>query len=261
MLTATLLHQRFFVLAALVLAVAQTVCAEVTQPRRVLWQKVPITIALNVGEERLVHFRGPISVGIPATLQSVLRTQTVNGTVYLMANVPFGSTRTLVREIDGGQTYLLDLIASTDSGPLGPVVVAVDEAIQDHVSFGETGNIDRYDYVSLTRFAAQQMYAPTRLLSAAPGIIRVPVQQQRVVLVPGGAIEAMALVSWRAGSLYVTAVKLTNRSTNPQVLDPRTLRGSWLSAAFQHSRLLPAGDEADTTAVYLVSAQPFVASL
>jgi len=30
-----------------------------------------------------------------------------------------------------------------------------------------------------------------------------------------------------------------------------------LSAAFQHSRLLPAGSDADTTAVYLVSAQPF----
>ena len=259
--TVTLLRQRLLVLAALVLAMTQTVCAEVTQPRRVLWQKVPISIALNVGEERMVHFRDPISVGIPAMLQSVLRTQTVNGTVYLMAHEPFGSTRILVREIDGGQTYLLDLIASTDSGPLGPVVMAVDEAIRNDGSLSESGNIDRYDYVSLTRFAAQQMYAPTRLLNAAPGVVRVPLQQQRIALVPGSAIEAVPLVSWRAGDLFVTAVKLSNRSAKPQVLDPRTLRGTWLSAAFQHSRLLPAGDEADTTAAYLVSSQPFVASL
>jgi hypothetical protein len=61
--------------------------------------------------------------------------------------------------------------------------------------------------------------------------------------------------------LYVTAVKLTNRWKKPQVLDPRTLRGQWLAATFQHSRLLPAGDDADTTAVYLVSARPFEESL
>jgi hypothetical protein len=67
-------------------------------------------------------------------------------------------------------------------------------------------------------------------------------------------------VAWRAGGLYVTAVKLTNRTDQPQILDPRDLRGSWLTATFQHNRLLAAGSEADTTAVYLISARPFAAS-
>ncbi len=60
---------------------AQTLSAESIPPQHIQWQKSPITIALSVGEERMVHFRAPVSVGIPATLESVLRTQSINGTV------------------------------------------------------------------------------------------------------------------------------------------------------------------------------------
>ena len=240
---------------------AQTLCAESTVPQRIQWQKTPIAIGLSVGEERMVHFRGPVSVGLPATLESVLRTQTVNGTVYLMAKAAFSNTRVMVREIEGGQTYLFDLSASLNGGQSQPIVVTLDETRSTENRVGETGGAARHGYVSLTRYAAQQLYAPMRLLSSMPGIVRVPVQQHNVALVPGNAVEARPLVAWRAGQLYVTAVKLTNRLARAQTLDPRTLRGAWLSAAFQHSRLLPAGDEADTTAVYLVSAQPFHAAL
>lgn len=244
-------------LAMLLLLQTQTLCAESRVPQRIQWQKTPIAVGLSVGEERMVHFRGPVSVGLPATLQSVLRTQTVNGTVYLMAKAPFNSTRVMVREIEGGQTYLFDLSANTNGGQSQPIEVTVNETIDRENRLGETEHGAGIGYVSLTRFAAQQLYAPLRLLSAVPGIVRVPVQQRRVALVPGNTVDAEALVAWRAGDLYVTAVKLTNRATEPQVLDPRILRGAWLSAAFQHSRLLPAGSDADTTAVYLVSARPF----
>ena len=65
-------------MTVLLLFMAQTVCAESAQSQRIQWQKTPIAIALSVGEERMVHFRAPVSVGIPATLESVLRTQSVN---------------------------------------------------------------------------------------------------------------------------------------------------------------------------------------
>ena len=98
---------------------------------------------------------------------------------------------------------------------------------------------------------------PSRLVKDRPGVVRVPVARDAVELVHGGTIEATPLVAWRANGLYVTAVKLTNRTEQPQTLDPRDLRGAWLTATFQHHRLLPKGDEADTTAVYLISARPF----
>ena len=258
---AKLSRQSSMSVTMLLLLLAQTLCAESMLPQRIQWQKTPIAITLSVGEERMVHFRGPVSVGLPATLESVLRTQTVNGTVYLMAKAAFGSTRVIVREIDSGQVYLFDLSASTSSGNTAPIVVTLDEPGTAENRLAETDNGVQHGYVSLTRYAAKQLYAPMRLLSSVPGIVRVPVQRGSVALVPGDTVEAQPLVAWRAGHLYVTAVKLSNRSRKAQVLDPRTLRGAWLSAAFQHARLLPAGDEADTTAVYLVSAQPFAASL
>ena len=91
-------------------------------------------------------------------------------------------------------------------------------------------------------------------------ITRVPVSRDAVDLLRGGAVEAIPLVSWHAKRLYVTAVKLTNRTHQARTLDPRGLRGAWLTASFQHYRLLPMGDEADTTAVYLISARPFEVS-
>ena len=115
-------------------------------------------------------------------------------------------------------------------------------------------------YAALTRFAAQQLYAPTRLIPNQPGVVAMPVNAEPVDLVYGGKIEAVPVAAWKAGLRYVTAVKLTNRTQSPVVLDPRELRGSWLAATFQHNRLLPAGSEADTTAVYLVSDRRFDAA-
>jgi len=235
-------------------------------PERIPWQKVPIELVLPVGAERRIDFPGPVRIGLPESLSPLLRVQSVADSVYLLAHEPFGSTRVMVRAIDSGRIYLLDLSASeapeTSDQPvviLDPEAGGADEAGDRAGS--ETNAGPSYGYVALTRFAAQQLYAPARLLRDLPGVVRVPVRRNPVALVRGGAVSAEPLVAWRAGGLYLTALKLTNRTDEPQTLDPRTLRGDWLTATFQHSRLQPAGNEADTTAVYLISARPFETAL
>jgi len=236
---------------------------EVTE--RIEWNKTPIQLDLKVDHERLVHFPGAVKVGVPSSLQALLRTQSVNGTVYFLANAPFDATRVMVRSIDGGQIFLFDVSASKEGGHTHPVQVYLktnDERDTETMESSDASHdaTTQYSYVYLTRFAAQQLYAPARLVEDRPGIVRVPVMHEPVSLIYGGAIDAKPLVSWRAGALYVTAVKLTNHTDQPQTLDPRHLRGTWLSASFQHNRLLAAGSEADTTAVYLISARPFEAA-
>lgn len=230
---------------------------------RVTWRKTPIAIELPVGTERLVHFPGAVKVGVPTQLQGVLRIQSIAGTAYLLAHQPFASTRMIVRGLDDGQVYLLDLSASEKSAGNAPIEIFMPD--QPTTDGRETESAPsappQYGYVVLTRFAAQQLYAPARLLKELPGVVREPVKREPVALVRGGAVEAVPLIAWRAGDLYLTAVKLTNRTDRPQTLDPRTLRGSWLTAAFQHNRLHAAGSEADRTVVYLVSARPFAPSL
>ena len=166
----------------------------------------------------------------------------------------------MVRELDSGQIFLFDVTATGEGGASDPIQIYVtgdSGSANAPATGGNEPDQGQPGYIQLTRFAAQQLYAPSRLVKDRPGIVRVPVVRDAVDLLQGGAVEATPLVAWRANGLYVTAVKLTNRSDQPLTLDPRLLRGAWLTATFQHHRLLPKGDEADTTAVYLVSARPF----
>ncbi len=237
--------------------------AEITE--RIEWKKIPIKLNLKVGHERLIHFPSPVKVGLPSRLQPLLRAQSVDGTLYLLANSSFEAARVMVREIETGRIYLFDIAALEEGGQTHPVQIYSAEVESDPTatssSRGAHPAFPQYSYVTLTRFASQQLYAPIRLLRDLPGITRTPVTRKPVSLIHGGAIEAIPLVAWRTGNLYLTVLKLTNRTDQPQILDPRNIRGTWLTAAFQHNRLLPAGDEADTTALYLISTRPFETSL
>ncbi len=248
---------------AFVTGIGSAFAAAATEgPERIAWTRTPIAIELPVGTERLVHFPGSIKLGIPPQLQGVVRVQSIAGTAYLLANQPFASTRVIVRALGNGQIYLLDLSAEAEGASNAPVEIFLpDEARATGRDAGsETPACPQHGYVTLTRFAAQQLYAPARLLEDLPGVVRVPVKREAIGLVRGDGVEALPLIAWRAGDLYVTAVKLSNKTDRPQNLDPRTLRGRWLTASFQHNRLHAAGSEADRTVVYLISARPFAAA-
>ena len=260
------LNKNSLVLCALLclapaIAWADTVDGKVPAPERIIWQKKPIALSLTVGKEQRVDFPGPVKVGLPAAIQSALRVQSVAGTVYLLAHQPFEATRVMVRAVDSGAIYLLDLSADNEDEAKAAIQILDPEPRRPGVTAEEGAPLPAYGYVTLTRFAAQQLYAPARLLHDLPGVVRVPVRREPVRLVRAAPIEASPLVAWRASGLYITAVKLRNLGTQAVTLDPRTLRGRWLTAAFQHNRLHPAGDEADTTALYLISARPFETAL
>ena len=249
---------RVTMLAVMMLLANTQLQAETENPERITWKKAPIQLELAVGQEQRIEFPAAVKVGVPAAVQPLLRTQSVNGTVYLLAQAPFASSRLMVRELDSGQIYLFDVTASEAGGASHPLQIQVaDTSPRESGSSRTRDDRSSPGYIQLTRFAARQLYAPARLVNDQPGIVRVPVARDPVDLVRGGTVEATPLVAWRAGGLYVTAVKLTNRTELAQTLDPRHLRGAWLTATFQHHRLLPRGDEADTTAVYLISARPF----
>lgn len=236
-------------------------------PERILWNKTPIRVTLPVGRERLVHFPADVRVGMPSPPPPGLRTQSIGGTVYWYAREPFPTTRVPVQELANGQMVLLDLQAQPDAdttpiqilwpASADPSGAEPDEQRQTAPDLPHA----TATFVQLTRYAAQQLYAPRRLVHELSGIYPVPVQTHPVPLVRGSQVEARPLIAWRSGDAYVTAVRLQNQTGRAVILDPRDLRGQWLAASFQHGRLLPQGDEADTTCVYLISARPFAEAL
>lgn len=258
------------------LSFAQVDDAALSTPERVVWNKAPIAIPLIVGEERLVHFPDSVSIGLPQSLTPLLRSQSINGTLYLLARQSFEPTRVMVRSEIEGPIYVLDISAApggSDSRSLPDVQVLLQSPQKSRQNSPQKPSQDAgadqstsdnrsqpLGYAALTRYAAQQLYAPTRLIPQQLGVVAIPVNSEPVDLVVGGKIEAVPVAAWKAGLRYVTAVKLINRTQSPVVLDPRELRGSWLAATFQHNRLLPAGSEADTTVVYLVSDRRFDAA-
>jgi len=243
---------------------------------RFLWDKSPLPINLKVGQERLISFPGNVRIGIPNALAPLLRSQSQNGTVYWLASQPFETTRVQVQDSQSGQFYLVDLQATEQPVAASRVEIinaaaestankpatssdsqfnGSDTAITTKVSSqSQKKPAESSDYILLTRYAAQQLYAPTRLIKTRPDIHTVPLTAKAgEQLIRGGQLTNEPVAAWRKGSLVVTAIKLTNRSAQPIELDPRLIRGSWLSATFQHGQLGPSFSDTSMTAVYLIS--------
>jgi integrating conjugative element protein (TIGR03749 family) len=95
----------------------------------------------------------------------------------------------------------------------------------------------------LTRYAAQNLYAPLRTVEPVAGIGRVNLRRGLALdtLLPTLPVRARALAAWRLEDQWVTAVRLTNTSARWLDLDPRALQGNFVAATFQHPNLGPAG--------------------
>ena len=116
------------------------------------------------------------------------------------------------------------------------------------------------DFLALTRFAAQAMSGDDPVVLR--GVVPLPVEQGVIVsLMPSSAIDIMPERSWRRGDLFVTAVRIRNRSTSAQALEPREILGRWLAATFENERLAPAGESGDEAIGYLLSEAPFLESV
>jgi integrating conjugative element protein (TIGR03749 family) len=221
----------------------------------------------------LVGFPVPVRVGMPPDLGGdVLRTQIVDGTIYWVATQEFPAKRIEVQATGSGNIYLLDLSASKSATVTAPVEISVPEAKLDVASPAKAGIAPvqavpppppkEQDYATLTRMASQHLYAPARLHRVPEGVHQAGVAKTGTDrLLRGGVAEATPVGAWRSGSLYVTAVKLRNLTDEEVVLDPRRMRGHWITCAFQHGSLSPRGDLRDTTSAYLISAKPYGESL
>jgi len=245
----------------------------------VIWDQTPIDIVLPVGIERMVSFPTPVQFGYDKTVlnDEILQVQNNNGVLYLKVKQGFTSQRVQVKCIDSGKIILLNLSARKGASAT-PLDVAVNQSgikpsLANNAIVAQQNNTDEEPLssqnhssmtaVSLTRFAAQQLYAPKRLLTQPPNIYRVPMRTHKTIpLLLDNSFMAMPLASWRSGDLFVTVVLLRNSLTQPLTLDSRNLCGTWQTATFfPLTQLSSRGSQQDSTTVFLVSKRPFAESL
>ena len=260
---------------------------EQTDFERIFWNKTPMSVRLKRDKERLIHFPAMVRVKPPEGITAEqLKITVIDNVVYLKALKDFKSSRMRVQafnnsagSFDGGKMYLVDISASQHGGT-EPVQI-VDKAFNrknadsDSMTVSQSAGTavpvtnsvsaetaPKINMVDLVRFASQQLYAPERLAQKHPNIYRTALRVKSLPLFyRGGELESTPLASWKGGGMYVTAVKIQNKTRIPLVLDPRRFRGQWRSRTLQHTVLSQYQTATDTTTVYLVSDRPFHESL
>ncbi|MZH99072.1 TIGR03749 family integrating conjugative element protein [Dickeya dianthicola] len=235
------------------------------------WERLPLAVPLTVGQERIVFVEHNVRVGIPTSIGDRLRVQSAGGAIYLRASKPIEPTRLQLQDVDSGALILLDIDAmpAKEGEPkLEPVRIVEDNTTPPHYAqrldsatktpITEPDRLTQHETpvaVVLTRYAAQNLYAPLRTVEPVPGIMRVNLRRNLPLdtLLPTLPVQATVLVSWRLEDQWVTAVRLTHTGSGWIQLDPRTLQGDFLTATFQHAALGPRGAPEDTTVLYLVT--------
>ena len=253
---------RFLPLALAAFALAPFSIAQAIELLR--WERLPLAVPLVVDQERVVFVERNVRVGVPASLGNRLRVQSAAGTIYLLAREPIEPTRLQLQDADSGTVMLLDIAAEPaedGQSPLEPVRIieaasatTASEADDDSATAAPSVRATPQPVI-LTRFAAQNLYAPLRTVEPVPGVVRVTLRRDLPLntLLPTLPVQAHALAAWRLDDLWVSAVRLRNSAAHWLDLDPRALQGHFLAATFQHSTLGPSGTPEDTTVVYLVT--------
>ncbi len=253
---------RFLPLALTAFTLAPFSTAQATQILR--WERLPLALPLVVDQERVVFVERNVRVGVPASLGNRLRVQSAAGAIYLLASEPIEPTRLQLQDADTGTVMLLDIAAEPAQAgqpPLEPVRI-IEAASATAAAETDDGSATAAPPVRatpqpviLTRFAAQNLYAPLRTVEPVPGVTRATLRRDLPLdtLLPSLPLQAHALAAWRLDDLWVSAVRLRNSAAQWLELDPRALQGHFLTATFQHSTLGPSGTPEDTTVVYLVT--------
>lgn len=247
---------------ALLLTGALSCASTVTWAIEILqWQRLPLAVPLHVGQERIIFVDQNVRVGIPQSLKSKLRIQSNGGALYLRPNDVIEPSRIQLQNIATGEIILVDIDArpAPESAALEPVQIVRAPATalehQPHQDADKLADLQTPVPVVLTRYAAQNLYAPLRTLEPLPGVsqVRVTPQLDLGQLLPALPIRASVLGAWQLQDYWVTALLLRNDSARNVPLDPRELNGDFYSATFQHRDLGPAGTATDSTAVYIVT--------
>ncbi|WP_269435260.1 TIGR03749 family integrating conjugative element protein [Burkholderia sp. ABCPW 14] len=260
--------RRLFRLLGLLVVLARLITAPAHAVEVMHWERLPLAVPLIVGQERVVFIDRDVRVGVPAAIADHLRVQSADGAIYLRASAPIEPSRLQLQDVANGTLILLDIAAhpaAPKEVPLEPVRIVVGHTLTAKPDQTSTHDDDANDNaakaldtpvpVLLTRYAAQSLYAPLRTVEPVDGIASVPVDRTLPLdsLLPTSPVHASAWAAWRLDDAWVTAVRLTNTSAQHLDLDPRTLQGDFVAATFQHPDLGPAGDDSDTTVVYLVT--------
>lgn len=247
----------------------------------IVWNNEPISIQLPIGKERAIKFPNPIAFGMSKNLSDLLSVKDNAGQLRLSALTLFKDKRVAVKDTVTGRIILLDLSSTPDKNAANYTVdilykkPSVDEAASNSGWVKKPSELQgEMSFVTLTRFAEQQLYSPKRLLKNPYNIrlITSYVDHKNDIskdqwfdgLFIDGSTHNLKWAQWYSSGYYVTAVLVRNQLSEPIDLTRNITNicgrdnGIWKSVTFYPNWYLKArGDLSDTTVAFLVSSVPF----
>ena len=224
-----------------------------------LWGDVA-DITLPIGIEQVIATE-PLSnldVGLPSEASDKLSLLNAGGRIFLTANEAFNGAKLILKHNERGST-IINLSAS-DSAIQKNYTLHIPSLPQTTIQ--ETHSCPR-NYVEITRWALQQMYAPERILKdencfSPYKVVLTTLDMfvcERTLLCGGGASVA-PMFSWRSSNnLFIHVVTIKNNRTQKIILDTRDVVFSkeMLAITFAHGWLDIAGSIVDNTVAVLIT--------
>lgn len=262
--------RQFLVISVLFIGNSSFAQATPTETRLVVDQR-PLTITLRKDHEHRLHFPEPVMIEVPDSLLTGAKVLQADGQViYITPTQVSDVQRVIALSQDRDRFYLLDLRVSDDGERTdyrieeASLLAAAREA--ESAESVEVEKPRNPAPVEITRYAAQALYGPTRLLPRSPAIrpMAAPSIANDLDLVRsqrGETFAVRAVAAWRGYGLHLVAIELQNLSPLHVDIDPRLVRGNWATVTAQHTYLGPQGSLEDRTTLYLVSRTPIAQTL
>ena len=236
----------------------------------IVYKEIPVDLSLKINKERVFMFTNPVEIWLPDNAQSLVNVESVGRNLYITALNHFTKIRIRVRSIEDESFYIFNLKIVNENNVISDLLKVIHHNELNRVDLKQDAlyrqtNLDPRLY--LIRYAAQQLYAPQRLLKPDPNVIAMAHSKTELPhLIRGGFVRAMAIASWKNtnNSLYVTAIRLENISNKKiQINHEKDIRGNFLVSALQHTYLESKNvsdvkkDHSNVTTLYVVGEQEF----
>ena len=246
-------------------------CANVKAVEIIHYDNKPVTILLHVGEERTIQFSDHVQVGMTKGQQvkKLFRVQSAQGAVHFLPYKEFQKQRIQIKRLGDSRVVLLDLVStkpSLNSQTLEPIDLLLDIDNVTDAKHQQMANQEKATAkapitpITLTRYASQKLYGPTRLHKTPRGVSETQIEVKDAVKVFRGENKfktiAEPLMAFRGGAHYLTALHIRNLHNEAVQLNYLDLNLPFSHVTFQHHKLSPAGTAGDSTVMYLVSEEP-----
>lgn len=258
-------------LAICAMAMSLLLSAHAMSDEIIQYDGKPVSIELTVGEERSINFSAHVQIGKTRSQEqrNLFRIQTAQGFLHIRANKEFESERIQVKRLDNGTLMLIDLTARAAGNNTEDVRIMTPDQNQVSVSeLTESNGSPKQNLISpvdLTRYAAKQLFAPSRLVAPVNGITATPLGIQGAIKIfkglNRGRVTAKPILAIQGGGFYLTTIHLVNNFEESVELSYLDLNLPFTHATFQHHTLNASGSAGDDTALYLISDKPITQML